>query len=359
MPTVLKRMLCLCTLTMLGHFSQAGASQSGCEPADGMEFVCGPRNTEDLVQLSGTDVIIASSFATPGTLYWINAKTREWDELYPKLASAAARDSQFPDCAEPPNPEKLTTHGLSVQPLANGRFRLLVTGHGAREAVEAFEVDAQSAQPKIRWNGCVLLPEKTFSNSSAPLPDGGFIVTKTLDSPTDPNAFERMVAAETTGALYEWRPGKGLVHLQGGDLPGANGVATSADGQHLYVAAWGSSEVVKLRLQGTSVKIVTRHKVPMRPDNLRWSADGRLLAAGQILASPTTPCTHVPCVSGWAVTEIDPETLASTTLIERHTMSPFNAATVALALTDYIWLGSFHSDRIAIVDFPVKRPSVD
>ena len=69
-----------------------------------------------------------------------------------------------------------------------------------------------------------------------------------------------------------------------------NGVEVSADGETLYFAAFGASELVRMgRIDGSE-----RTSVPIpHPDNLTWSEDGRILVAAH-----TAPLTEVAgCLS--------------------------------------------------------------
>ena len=75
----------------------------------------------------------------------------------------------FGECPGPIDTRRFSAHGLALRERAAGVYRLYMTSHGDREAIEAFDVDATGARPEIAWVGCVVLPERTFANSVAML----------------------------------------------------------------------------------------------------------------------------------------------------------------------------------------------
>jgi hypothetical protein len=79
-------------------------------------------------------------------------------------------------------------------------------------------------------------------------------------------------------------------------------------------------------------------------DNIRWAADGSLLAAGQ---------GGKPGAQTSNIVKINPETLAVRDVIREPASPAFGAGTVAVEVGNQIWVGSFRGDRIAI--FPANR----
>ena len=79
-----------------------------------------------------------------------------------------------------------------------------MTSHGAREAVEVFEIDGY-VQPTIKWIGCVPMPATSWTNSLVILGDGGFFATQFMD-PTG-SGMAGVTAGEITGHVFEWHPG--------------------------------------------------------------------------------------------------------------------------------------------------------
>jgi hypothetical protein len=334
-----------------------GAASGGCEASGALRYVCGPANAEDLVQLADSEWLIASGMsgqgpgaATPGRLYLINHETKVQQVWFPGSIPRFAHDtSMFADCPGPLDTQNFSAHGLALAEQGANQYRLYITSHGAREAIEVFDVDASSAMPAITWIGCVLLPERTSSNSVAILDDGGFVTTKMMD-PTAPNGFAGILAGEISGNVYEWHPGGDVVAVPGTELSGANGIELSPDQRWMYVAAIGSREVVRFDRQADPVakQSIT---ISVRPDNLRWTADGKLYTIGGNYVPPEQ-CSGPQCGTGWSVIEIDPETLEATRVTGVDQTATLQGASTALAVDDEIWIGTFRGDRVGYLPRP-------
>ena len=117
---------------------------------------------------------------TDGASLALDRRTRRRlvEQLYTGTASAASHDAtSFPDCATPPSAAKLNTHGLPIRAGKAGHSTLYAVGHGAREAIEVFDVDASGARPALAWRGCVAMPAGLAANSVASLGDGSLVAT--------------------------------------------------------------------------------------------------------------------------------------------------------------------------------------
>ena len=77
-------------------------------------------------------------------------------------------------------------------------------------------------------------------------------------------------------------------------------------------------------------------------DNIRWAADGSILAAGQSMgAAPAT-----------VVVKIDPNTLAVKEVLRHANIPAFSNGTVAVEVGKTYWVGTFRGDRLAIFPMP-------
>jgi hypothetical protein len=109
------------------------------------------------------------------------------------------------------------------------------------------------------------------------------------------------------------------------------------------VAAWGSQSFFRLSFPGraTSLGEPKRDEIPLgfRVDNVRWAADGSLLATGQAGQGQQ---------SETVVVRIDPGTLKATEVLRKPAIPGFGGGTVAVEVGKTYWIGSFTGDRIAI-----------
>ena len=334
----------------------AQATEAGCEASGDYAFVCGMKNPEDLVHVPGTRWIIASGMAADGALYLVDAREKSWSEVYPGDAPRAHHDTKtFGACPGAPAREGFVTHGLSITPVAEGRSRLYVVVHGAREAVEVFDVDASGTTPVLTWRGCVPTPEAMEANSVASSADGALLVTIPLHKGIPIGAA---LAGKPTGGVYRWSPGDaGMTMVAGSELPYANGIEVSADGKEFYVASSGLAEV--LAYSNTDPARLLRQSGPLAfiPDNLHAGPDGRLLTAGLNLADAS--CGDVKqseefsleefasCPRPFTVVAVDPQSMQVNVIATGPANPRFSNITMALPVGDELWIGTFGGDRVA------------
>jgi sugar lactone lactonase YvrE len=264
---------------------------------------------------------------------------------YPNAAAKEKLDAKtydscpgVPDDAEKAN---FRTHGLSLRIGRNSTHTLYTVHHGKRESVEVFEVDARGKTPTFTWIGCAVAPDPVGLNEVIPLPDGGFAATNYLARGADAAASRtKMMAGEKNGEIWEWHTGKGWKIIPGSEAAGANGLEVSKDGKWLYVAAWGSQSFYRLSRGQTPPK---REDIPLgfRVDNIRWAADGSLIATGQGGAAGGQQTTNI--------VKINPNTLKVQEVLVQPNNAAFGSGTVAVEVGKELWVGSFRGDRIARV----------
>ena len=341
-----RRLLAPLCATALGLTSGCGgpAPILTCEAADGVTPVCGFQNPEDLAVAPGGDWFVVSQ-APLGERRGSLAGYRPSDNARRELWSGATQPAapSVAACPGPPDHEILVPHGIDVT--ADGRSLLLVN-HGGREAVEVFAIQRGSDGPELVWTDCVIMPEGAMMNDVAGLPDGGgFVVTQMASTGL---GLLSLVAGRESGRVYEWTAAEGLRAIPGSEGAGPNGVEISDDGQTLYFSEWTAHNLVQLSRDGAE-----RAEIPLgfSPDNLTWTADGRLLIGGQF-ATPleATGCFDVEtgtCGLGSAAAAFDPESLALERIWTHDPATVAGGVSVALEHEGRIWLGTFGGDRLA------------
>ncbi|HEY3908927.1 MAG TPA: hypothetical protein VGM07_03455 [Stellaceae bacterium] len=336
--------------------SRPAAAAAPCNPAGGLDFVCGPLNSEDLVQVPGTEWIVASGMdggaaGAHGSLHLVNAQDKSWKTLFPGSSPQVKWDkATYGDCPSPPDLSKFGGHGLNLRAGTNGDDTLYVVNHGGRESIEIFALDSKAAQPAVPWVGCAVMPAHTWPNSVAPLPGGGMVVTDMFD-PKDPKAPDKMNAGENTGAVYEWHPHEGFKLVPGTRMSGDNGIEVSRDGKWIYVAAWGNKAVVRVSRGGAAPGKRDTIPVGFLADNLRWAPDGQLMVAGQnVSAKQVFGCFQSHnrrCTQPWRIVKWDTAAMKVNPVISRQGNPEFGDATVGLQIGDEMFVGTFRGDRIA------------
>ena len=338
-------------------FSSGVKAADDCRPSGDLSYLCGPQNAEDILPIGDSDWLLASGMdgsrgdtGVTGHIYLVNHRNKTYEVFFPGARPAYEQDMEmFSDCPGPINPEKFSAHGLALQAQTDNYYRLYITSHGEREAIEVFDIDNVSSKPSITWVGCVMLPDKVWSNSVVILPDGGFITTNFMDQ-TNPGAFADIMQGKITGNVYEWHPGGVVQAIAGTELSGANGIALSQDNRWLYVNAFGSHEVARFDRSSSPLKKDTV-AVPITPDNIRWGDDGLLYIVGGNVVAPGD-CSSPPCMTGWSVFSIDPQTLAAKRITGADQSAALQGASAAVPVGNAIWIGTYSGDRVGYLPRP-------
>ena len=342
-------------LALVLAYPVAGAAESKCDASGDYAFVCGPRNAEDLVLVPGTRWIIASGMAADAAIYLIDSRQKTWTELYPADAPRAEQDMKvYGACPGSPDPNGFVTHGLNLRAGTDGHSTLYVVGHGGREAIEVFDVNASGESPVLTWTGCVLTPDSMEANSVASLGNGSLLITIPLHTGIP---IGDALAGKSTGGVYEWSPGDaGFSMVQGTELPYANGIEVSDDGQEFYVVSSGLFTVSAYSNSNPARLLRSSKPFAFVPDNLHMGSDGKLLTAGLNVLDPD--CGDVPrssefdleefasCPRPFTVLAIDPQSMEGKVLASGPANKHFSNITMALPAGNELWIGTFGGDRI-------------
>jgi hypothetical protein len=331
------------------------AAENECQAAGEYSFVCGLQNAEDLVLIPETKWIIASGMAPGAPIYLVDSQQKSWTEFYPADAPLARQDmATYGACPGSPDPAGFFSHGLNLQPGTDGHSTLYVVGHGEREAIEVFDVNANGDMPLLTWTGCVMLPEGMAANSVASFSDGSLVATVPLHPG---QTITDAMAQKNTGAVYKWSPGdSGFILVEGTELPYGNGIEVSADEQEIFVASSGLFTVIAFSNSNPARPLRTTKPLAFVPDNLHMGTDGRLITAGLLADDPVCGNVRGPaefdlaefasCARPFIVQAIDPESMGSSDIVRGPANEHFSNITMALPVGDEIWIGSFTGDRI-------------
>ncbi|MFT7470569.1 MAG: hypothetical protein ACI8XU_000459 [Kiritimatiellia bacterium] len=309
-------------------FGFAFAASADCDSDSDTQFICGPVSPEDLLSIAGTPWVIVSSMADEGYISVAHSENYSSTVIYPSAAVSIEHDSEtYADCPNPPG-SQFRPHGLSLRAGSGDSHTLYVVAHGERESVEVFDLNSAAAVPKLTWVGCVVAPAGVSLNSVTALPDGGFVATN----------FN--IAA---GNLWEWHNTNGWIEVPGSQMPGPNGLVVSPDGRWFYIGGWAEKSLVRLS-RGQTPVIRESVEVGFHVDNVRWTADGSLLAAGQYsqtMAAVGGCLTGAGCAGvSTRVARIDPATLTAQQVLDYPSDDVLILGTVAIEVGEEIWVGA-------------------
>jgi hypothetical protein len=332
-------------------FSVRAAQPASCAPAGGLSFICGVQNPEDLVLVPNSRWMIASGMAPGSGLHLVDTRAKTARNVYAVGTSTARPDkTKYANCPGPLDAKQAVLHGLSIRAAANGRYTIYATNHGGRESVEVFELDASAAAPSAAWIGCVLLPMGMAANSVASFSDGSLLATVLiLPGKTFADAF----AQRNTGVVLQWKPGAAaFAPIPGTELSANNGIETSPDDREFYVVSTTTKRIIAYSRDKPGVPLRTAQLKEFGPDNVRWTADNKLITAGMIDNEPGcggAPKTEegIRCPRGYVVVTIDPKTMAVTEIARGPATKAFTGTAIAMRAGDELWLGSFFADRLA------------
>lgn len=342
----------ICAGTLLACALSDGRTQAaGCDPIGNIQFICDVQAPEDFAIVPGSEWVLTSGNRPgQGALRALHPRQKTIVTLFPASNVKVAHDARaFPSCPGPINlgdaSEKKTfaVHGMYLRQEAAGRLQLVVVHHGARESIEAFDVDPKASPPALTWVGCVVGPPDASFNAVVALPDGGIATTNTRSAARQ----SQPANSDPIGAVWEWHAATGWRPVPGTDAPRINGLEVSKDGKTLYVSAWGSQTMLRVERDGAEPKRAVL-PMPFRIDNLRMMPDGSILAAGH---GGTALCSCP--TETWHVGRIDPRGAMSVKeILKQPYEAGFGAATVAVQVGKEIWIGTNRGDRIGYFPAP-------
>jgi len=317
-----------------------------CAAQGNLNFVCGIQAPEDLVLVPGSRWLIASGMMPGSGLHLIDTNAKTGSSA---MIGARPDTAKFPGCPGPLDAAVATLHGLALRPAAAGHFTLYATNHGGRESIEVFDIDAQGAAPSITWVGCVVMPEQLAANSVAAFSDGTLLATVLM---MPDKTFDDLFAGRNTGAVFTWTPGSaGFTQLAGTELPGNNGIETSADDREFYVASSGLKRTVAYSRADPSKPVRYAQLSEFAPDNVRLVGD-ELITAGMIDEEPACggapkKAEDIQCPRGYIADAVNPQTMAIREIARGPAAPPYSGTATAIPVGGDLWLSSFNADRLA------------
>jgi hypothetical protein len=346
----------LLVIIVLSFFPTTHATDDDCNDFNEFSFVCGLASAEDLVLIPGTRWIIASGFSGTVSLYLIDSERTTWSAFYPADGPRALQDmATYGACPGSPDPNGFVAHGLHIREGTDGHSTLYVVGHGEREAIEVFDVEANGDRPTLTWTGCVMTPDGMHANSVAALDDGSLLATIPLHTGVSIN---EALAGNPTGAVYEWSPGDaGFTKIVGTEMPYANGIEVSDDGEEFYIASSGLQKVLAFSNSNPAELLRSSETLSIIPDNQHKSNDGSLVTSGLSVLDPV--CGDVPlslefdlekfatCPRPFLVLAVDPQSMQTSTIVSSPAQKQFSNVTMALEVGSELWIGTFAGDRVA------------
>src|ERR1700692_232403 len=111
---------------------------ASCAPTNGLSFVCGAQNPEDLVPIPGTRWLIASGMKEGAGLKLVDTDAKTARLFYTGRPAQLRPDTTlFPNCPAPPDASTFHAHGIYLRRAqAPGLYWLYVVSHGLLESIQ-------------------------------------------------------------------------------------------------------------------------------------------------------------------------------------------------------------------------------
>jgi len=311
-----------------------------CGTDGDVDMICNTRAPEDFEVTPDGRYLIVAKFGNgtdhPIDLY--NLRTGAFSQL------AISDDPQSgwgdPACTDSIGTQ-VSPHGLSLTQRTGGEWQFYVVNHNVRESMEMYELLPEDNSWRLAWRGCVFA-EEPYNDVSA-RPDGSFVATRpqALMREGDNNVF----SGDPTGNVAHWSTANGEQVLPGTEIGYPNGVLVSDDGRYAYISGWTTSDFHKYDLQAQEE--VLQVDLGFMPDNLTWTPDGRLMAAGVKGVNGNCPAdSDDPCLQGFQVVVINPTNGAITRVFDNRGRALINGVSVAIEVDGNVYVGSFQGDRM-------------
>ncbi len=319
----------------------AGQAAAACDADGDVQFLCGPVSPEDLAPVPDSPWVIVSSMVDEGSLYVADTRTHTATVIFPADTSQARHDTATYGTCPGPVTRQFRPHGLYLRTADDGPHTLYVVGHGARESIEVFELDASGDTPALTWVGCAVAPEALGLNSVVALPDGGFAAT-----------------SPRTGDVWEWQSTTGWNLVPGTEDIGPNGLEISPDGQWFYIGGYGAQSLIRLSRGQTPVQMEAV-EVGFHVDNVRWGPGETLFAAGHLGSTRAAigECIRQRQCEGVTshVAQVDLQSFTAEEVVRYPSNDLLILGTVAIQVGDEIWVGGVaEGDRIARFPVPTR-----
>ena len=343
-----------------GLAQPSAAAAASCAPSMGLNFVCGPKRPEDLLQIGKGKYLVYGGSAPSGGIGLIDAQAKTSWQL--DISRARPDRNLYPDCPAEPDPKLLNAHGIALRPARTaGLYTLYTVTHTPFESIQVYTLDARSGEPSLTWKGCAKLPSDFKTNSVTATSDGTIIANVQMKNGATQADY---MVGRITGGVYEWKPTDKVWRLlPGTELAGNNGIEISRDEKEIYVAVSGTQSVVIYALADTRKPVGEAHAIWFNIDNIHWSGD-RLIAAGVMYDEPACGGTRkqiverkadLNCHRGWVAAELNPATLHWTVLAYGTAIPDFAGVSTAQLVGNTLWLSSNAMDRVAWQPLPGSK----
>ena len=247
-------------------------------------------------------------------------------------------------CGNPSN-KTFGPHGIDLMERKDGRFQLAVVNHYPSESIEMFELvlSADDAQWELVWRGCIDVPDQYYFNDIALKDDGGFFASHMYSR--DIIMEEWLITSlfkSNSGHIVEWTDGF-FKKLDSSEGSGPNGISLDRSSNMLFISYNQGDQLVKFDL---SINEKINTYFVQSPDNIFLTGNSAWFTSLDFQPNDAGNCIErEACSLPFSIYEIDKNSFK---LKNEYSFSKtvFGLPTIAIPMSDKIYMGSFHSDRL-------------
>jgi hypothetical protein len=323
-----------------------------CQSDESISLYCGFNNPEDMALLPDNKFFLMSEF---GGIKPYEEKDGEGSFALLRINDGTKITPQIkfgenvwgdPSCKRNPS-DNFGPHGVDLIQRDDGLIQFGVVNHSPFESVEFFELTQDANSWLMTWRGCVIAPEENYFNDLSLKRDGSFYVTHMYERDITVNEWlSAALFKYSTGYVLKWDK-KNFSKVVGSDGGQPNGIGLDEDSELLYVNYNLGDELRVINLlNGESIG---RYKINSPDNMILLDQSIWLTSLDHETIDVMVNCDieiSVTCSLPFSIHEIDLVSLKKKNIYSfRETV--FGFPTTAYPFKDKIYIGSFHSDRVA------------
>ena len=322
-----------------------------CKSDDIVNLICGFKNPEDIVVTPDNEYMFISEMGGVGPYveiepgYFALLHMKNNSKIVPNISIEENiwGESQCKRTLE----DKYGPHGIDLVQRDDGKFQIGVISHYPKESVEMFELKKVNNSWELFWRGCINVPEEYYFNDISLKSDGSFYATHMYKRGITMNEWlVTSILKKNSGYLVEWNKSNFNV-VPKTEGSGPNGISLDQKNNLIYISYNQGDKLTAFDLSNNEEMYSTFIEAPDNPyikDNSIW------ITSLNMQPNDAGDCAEkIACSLPFSIYELEKSSLKT---LDTYSFSKtvFGLPTVAVPFNDKIYLGSFHSDRIGVLE---------
>jgi len=320
----------------------------GCKNNEELKVYCDFMNPEDLALTPDGNFLIVAEFGgmaplvemTSGKLSFFNIRDKKRTEA---KITYGANEWGSDDCSRDPS-IPFGPHGIDLVEREDGKQQLAVVSHYPGESIEMFELIKEDGWT-LEWKGCIDVDGLYYFNDVSLDKSGNFYASHMFESDFSMmRALWNVFAKSDTGMVVKWTKDEKFEELDytAGSFP--NGLVLDQKNNNLIVNYNLGDKSILFNLISKQILGVYEHNSPdnvVIKDGFAWVTNHDHSVWQSLGCSESVNCTLPFSVNKLSLSDLS--------LIESYKFESKNmgVGTVGLPHDESLWIGSYHSDRLA------------